>query len=499
MPVVALTLFALLAFLRADDAADPIAVFKTGDYYHAIPALQEAVAKTPKDAALQAALLSALVYQGRVNEAADAAVFDVQNFPDSPEVLAARGDFAFYMGDMPAAENLYKSALKLKDDTARACFGLSRLNQIACNHRTARLLCLRAHEIDPDDAVITRTFIGYLVPEKRQAMLPGFKQTHPWLYTDHMQEAQETGSEMKKELGGRPAFELEGPRQETTLPLIDLHDGPRVRGLGLRVSIGGKPLNVLLDTGATGLLLSQKAIDKAGLEHVGSFDVHGIGDKGARNAFLAVAESCAIANLVFKNCVVAGAESKKNVSDEYDGLLSTSLFADYLITIDFQRHTLHLLPMPERPPNPQGYNREPMPSEAGFTPAFRFGGHMYVTTTVNGRVTGLFLLDTGAGINNVDSTFARQATKIHGEDYLRIHGVSGNVNSVFEADKGELQFARFRQNNIGLIAFDLNNSSEHTDIRMDGILGLPLLSMFRLSLDYRNALVNFDYVFDRRK
>ena len=48
-----LTLFALLAFLRADGAADPVAVFKTGDYYHAIPALQEAVAKNPRDAVLQ--------------------------------------------------------------------------------------------------------------------------------------------------------------------------------------------------------------------------------------------------------------------------------------------------------------------------------------------------------------------------------------------------------------------------------------------------------------
>lgn len=29
---------------------------------------------------------------------------------------------------------------------------------------------------------------------------------------------------------------------------------------------------------------------------------------------------------------------------------------------------------------------------------------------------------------------------------------------------------------------------------MSGILGLPVLAMFRLDIDYRNGLVNFDYV-----
>jgi len=89
---------------------------------------------------------------------------------------------------------------------------------------------------------------------------------------------------------------------------------------------------------------------------------------------------CTIATLKYKTCVFQALEGKKNLPGDIDGLLGTDFFSDYLMTIDFQRHTLHLVPLPDRPPNPQGYDRAPLPSEAGFTPVFRFGHHLTVST-----------------------------------------------------------------------------------------------------------------------
>src|SRR5581483_2711960 len=288
----AICLFALALVLRGSEPADPLTVYKSGDYASAIPLLQQAVAKDSKSAVLRAALLSALVYQGRVDEAADAANEDAQAFPQSPEILAARGEFAFYMSDLPAAESLYKAAAKLKDETARAYYGLYRLYYAASMYRTARLFCLRAHAMDPDDSLITLAFMRYLTPEKRREELPPFIQSHPWFYR-HLAQAQETGTDLRGQLDKRKPFELDGPREETTLPLLYLHDGPRVVGVGVRMSIeGGKNLTLMLDTGASGLLLTQAAIDKAGLNHVGSIEIGGIGDKGRRSGFLAVAETC---------------------------------------------------------------------------------------------------------------------------------------------------------------------------------------------------------------
>jgi predicted Zn-dependent protease len=111
----------------AADTVNGLAEYKAANYKAAIPLLQVAARANGNDPVIAAALLSALVYEGRVDEASDAAQIDASRFPTSPEVNAARGEFAFYMGDMREAETLFKTAIKLKEDTPRALYGLSRL------------------------------------------------------------------------------------------------------------------------------------------------------------------------------------------------------------------------------------------------------------------------------------------------------------------------------------------------------------------------------------
>src|SRR5690242_15511536 len=117
----------LLPVLCLADSNDGLAAYKSGDYKTAIPLLETAVTATPKDPVARAALLSALVYEGKVDEAYEAAGADAAQFPDSPEVIAARGEFAYYIGDMHEAEKLFRAALRLKEQTPRAYYGLYRL------------------------------------------------------------------------------------------------------------------------------------------------------------------------------------------------------------------------------------------------------------------------------------------------------------------------------------------------------------------------------------
>ena len=163
--------------------------------------------------------------------------------------------------------------------------------------------------------------------------------------------------------------------------------------------------------------------------------------------------------------MVRAIEGKHRIAGDEDGLIGADMFSDYLIEMDFAKRLLHLTPLPVREPNPQGYDRVAGPDRAGFTPMFRAGDHLFATTKVNEKSTGLFLIDTGASVSNIDSTFARLSTKIHDNSRMHIRGVSGQVKEVFEADKAVLQFARYRQSNLGLIAFNLNNSPEHQDMR----------------------------------
>ena len=85
---------------------------------------------------------------------------------------------------------------------------------------------------------------------------------------------------------------------------------------------------------------------------------------------------------------------------------------------------MSLHPLPELLPSPQGYDRIVPPAERDFTPVFRFGHALSVQTLVNRKTPGLFLLDTGSNTSMIDSTFARLSTKLHGNEYIRVKGLS---------------------------------------------------------------------------
>jgi hypothetical protein len=62
-----------------------MAAFRAGDYNTAIPFLSAAAVSDAKNAAIRAALLSALVYEGKLEEAGEAAELAAVDFSDSPE------------------------------------------------------------------------------------------------------------------------------------------------------------------------------------------------------------------------------------------------------------------------------------------------------------------------------------------------------------------------------------------------------------------------------
>lgn len=487
----------MAAFSLWNSESEALSAYKSGDYKKAIPLLEALSRKAGATPETKAALLSALTYEGRTESAATLETELAQAFPNHPAAMTARGDFYFYMGDLASAEKLFRSALKIGEDNARAQFGMFRLLRSASYYKSARISCMRAHALDPDDALLTLAFLRYTVGEKRREMLEPFMSSHPWFAQASNFEAQrETAAEVHDQLAERKAFELQGTKVEATVPLTVLrHDAIKARGVGIQVSINGnKPLRLMLDTGASGILLTESAVNRAGMKHVGSMELWGIGEGQIRKGFLALAQSCTIGTLQFKNCIFQAQEGKERIANEEDGLVGTDFFEDYLIHLDFQRLTMTLKPMAERPEIVQGYDRTVPSGEEKYTPVFRFGHGLYLPTAVNGKSRGMFLIDTGSNSSLMDATFARLSTKLHGNDYMRVRGVSGKVKDVFEADKAELQFGHFRERNIGLVSVNLNDNAHHQEMRVSGILGMPVLTMFRMDIDYRNGLVNLDYV-----
>jgi hypothetical protein len=102
------------------------------------------------------------------------------------------------------------------------------------------------------------------------------------------------------------------------------------------------------------------------------------------------------------------------------------------------------------------------------------------------------VLDTGSAKTLISYEMAEQASRLSRDDRTRIHGLNGQVSDVYQTGDLFLQFAGFRQKNLGMTAFNMWDQSRRLGTEVSGFLGLPLLNLFTLTIDYRDGLVNFD-------
>jgi len=378
-------------------------------------------------------------------------------WPTSPAVHTFLGDLRLTEGQVGEAEKELKTAIKLEENFAPAWYGLSQVFETASLHHRAELALIQAVQYAPN----VESYANALAALRRQ-------REHP----DKM-----------RIVGGYAASEI------TLTPIAT--DAKHFRAFAIPVSInGGKPLKLILDTGAGGILLRSKAAERAGLAKIADAKVGGIGDKGNRDAWVAEADRVEAGGVTFSNYRIEVAD-KDALADD-DGLIGSDVFGDFLITLDFFRRKLILTPRPGGvPDHSRTYDRT---VTAGFSPVFLRGHNLLIETKVNDAGPFLFLIDTGSNRSMIAKDVAKAATKVHSDDYMTMKGLSGKVKDVYSADELTLQFANFRQKNLDMVTFDLDGISRGDGIRIGGILGLPVLVLFKtVTIDYLNGLVAFEY------
>jgi len=318
------------------------------------------------------------------------------------------------------------------------------------------------------------------------------------------------------------------------LETVYASDQRSIHGIGLTAKLNDRNVHLLLDTGAGGIIVTSKVAEKAGLSHVSAAHFGGIGDKGLQSGYTAVAEHIRIGELEFEDCVVA--VSDRNSLTGVDGLIGADVFGSYLVDIDLPGEHLKLSPLPKRPedtvapkalnsegeeqasaeqkesgaaektvseqtsstPRPQSPRRIPKdryvaPEMATWTKVFRFGHSILVPTSVNDSKPMLFGLDTGAFSNILSLRAGQLIGKVNTDYRLRVQGLNGAVNKVYNSDKAILSFGHFRQSNTGIVTLDLSTVSRLTGTEVSGFLGFAMLKHLELKLDYRDGLVDFVY------
>ncbi len=111
----------------------------------------------------------------------------------------------------------------------------------------------------------------------------------------------------------------------------------------------------------------------------------------------------------------------------------------------------------------------------------------------------LFALDTGSGLNQMSSAEAKTITNLT-RSIVQLRGLDGNVKNVQQADRElTLTFGNVRQKNSGMTVFDMRSLSDSCGTEISGILGVGVLRHLEMKIDYRDGLVDFVSVPDRKK
>jgi predicted aspartyl protease len=508
--------------------------YRKGDFDHAIPKYQQLLQERPNSAEVYAGLTRVYLKKKDVKQASETITKALQ-VADSPVVRVALGEVYFRQGKISEAELEWVNVIKSGHADARAYLGLARVRWAISMYKSGWRLIDEAHRLDPTDPEIRRVWVGKLSAAER------IKYLEQYLADDTYDDA-ETRSGMQHYLeylkarakDPRGACRLVSQTATTETTLVRLMVDPtRLRGYGLSVSVNGEKSKLLLDTGASGILINRNLAEKAGVTRLSDADIRGIGDKGSKSGYKGLANSLKIGELEFHDCPVEVLE-QRSVTGE-DGLIGADVFAAFLVDIDFPNEKLHLSELPKRPDEttskitlqterddsnapgespaektPIAPTKSPSAQQSGpqdrciapemksYTPVYRFGHSLLVPTLIGNTPVKLFLIDTGATSNLISPSAASEVTKVHGDPRKIVKGLSGTVKNVYSADKAVIQFGHLRQENQDLIAFDLSHISDGIGTETSGILGFAMLRLLDIKIDYRDGLIDFSYEPNRR-
>jgi predicted aspartyl protease len=412
--------------------------------------------------------------------------------PDSPAAHEFAGEVHFRRGEFAKAESEFQAAAKVDPNYALAWWGLARVAECTSHFKTAAQNIERAHELDPKDP---RIFRDWAMRQRGQSHIDALEKYAAML--DPSRQGQELENlrnhlQLDRALAGRSLNVLASPPASAEIPLAALTSATHTRYYGLEVSLNDTPAHLVLDTGATGFVIPIRVAQKASVTRLATASLSGIGSNSKLSAgYRGVAARVRIGDLEFRDALID--VSNQESVGAGDGLIGSDVFARYLVTLDFKARKLRLQPLPgDARPGDDPQDPALVPELRNYSPFFRFGHILLLPTSVSGSRQVLFVIDTGAERSLISYEMAEEVGKLMRDDRNGIAGINGRVADVYKTGNLSVEFAGFRQKNQGMTSLDMWEHSRRIGTEISGFLGLPVLDLFTLTIDYRDGLVNFD-------
>jgi predicted aspartyl protease len=246
----------------------------------------------------------------------------------------------------------------------------------------------------------------------------------------------------------------------------------------VRVSIGKRTVDFLLDTGTSGIFIDPALAKDLGLRLVNQ-TVH----TNARSYIgsQAIVPEMRVATLRMHDVAVSVAPISEGgpLNVKMLGILGFDFLAQLGVTIDYQHNRVHVVPA-------DAYVAPSDPST--FALDIRLGALVpMVTVTIPGAVAERSIVDTGCDCTFAFfDYFARRYPKAFQHDLgpTLSYGAGGRVGSeVFRFH--ELHLGAMRFNDASAMRFSARSFSSNAD----GLIGNHLLSLFTVDLDYERGRV----------
>ena len=444
--------------------------------------------------------------------------------PKNAQALETEGEVQFRAGKLITAYKTNQEALALDRCLARAFLMDSAYEDLSAYFAYSKRHIETAHKLDAFDPDIRQAWLSILPKKQRVEEWAVLAKDERLLNEKDrkrlLDSVAHAGDYSAKDCSVAEAGSVAQPAGES-IPIQPILNGPyRVEGLALDVKFNGKRRRLEIDTGASGLILSRGAAAGLGLTRERQVESGGIGDKGNVTTSIAHVASVKIGNLEFRNCAVEILE-KRNALD-IDGLIGGNVFSKYLLTLDFPKLQLRLNTLPPRPDDARekpkadglqtaeakapadgvesGDSEEPVPHDRYIAPemkdwtqVYRNGHDLLIPVHVGEAQEHLFIVDTGSASMMISPDAAREVTRVKRNSDVRIGGISGEVDKVYETGKFTFYFARLKQTVDAMTSIDTTKISHDDGVEVSGFLGAPVLQMLAVHIDYRDNLMKFDY------
>jgi tetratricopeptide (TPR) repeat protein len=384
------------------------------------------------------------------------------------------GELALRRGDFDAARQAFSRAAALQPSYARAWWGLGRVEKLHFRRDAARDFFAAAYRLDPRDPEIILSYLDYVTdPASRAVLLRNVVYLARAAMPRHAELAA-TRLAVEKRLEGREAGALASGYRGYRLHLAGFRpSGASEHGLLVTARInGGRPLRLLLDTGARGLLIRKAAARDLGLEPIVESQVGGLGDGSAVESTLSLARRVAFDDLEFRDCLVevSGEAPARGV----DGIVGPSLFERFVVRIDGRERELELMP------------RGGEESLANGSHVLDLDRLLLVRARMGSGKEGWFLLDTGAAFTAISAKEAPAALRAGSADVAGMQGaaMANRLSPV------ALQVAGKSLADPEAIALDLGRLSEREGVEIAGILGWSAVGRWPMTIDFRTGSVS---------